>query len=49
MTIDVWAWGNLIGGLVLLSFAADWLVDGAAELSKKLGISPFVVCVTVVA
>ena len=29
MTIDVWAWGNLIGGLVLLSFAADWLVDGA--------------------
>ena len=49
MTIDVWAWGNLIGGLVVLSFAADWLVDGAAELSKKLGISPFVVGVTVVA
>ena len=39
MTIDVWAWGNLIGGLVVLSFAADWLVDGAAELSKSSNFS----------
>lgn len=42
-------WVYLIGGLVLLVFASDWLVDGAVALSKRLGLSPLVVGLTVVA
>ena len=39
----------LIGGLVLLYFGAEWLVKGASEIALRLGISPLVVGLTVVA
>ncbi len=39
----------LLLGLGLLYFGAEWLVDGAKEISLKLGISPLVVGLTVVA
>ncbi len=39
----------LIGSLVLLYFGAEWLVKGAAEIALKLGVSPLVVGLTVVA
>lgn len=39
----------LVIGLVLLVFAADWLVKGAANIASALGISPLVVGLTVVA
>jgi cation:H+ antiporter len=39
----------LILGLVLLVFAADWLVKGAASIASSLGISPLIVGLTVVA
>lgn len=39
----------LLLGLVLLYFGAEWLVNGAKEISLKLGISPIVVGLTVVA
>ncbi|WP_319609311.1 sodium:calcium antiporter [Oceaniferula marina] len=39
----------LIGGLALLYYGADWLVDGASRIALKLGISPLVVGLTVVA
>ncbi len=41
--------GWLILGLVLLFFGAEWLVKGSAELALKMGISPLVVGLTVVA
>ncbi|MDB4414214.1 sodium:calcium antiporter, partial [Akkermansiaceae bacterium] len=41
------AW--IILGLVLLYFGAEWLVAGASELAVRLGISPLVVGLTVVA
>lgn len=46
MLVDV-AW--LLGGLVLLIFAADWLVDGAVGLARRLNIPPLVVGLTIVA
>lgn len=39
----------LIVGFVILTFAADWLVDGASGLAKKLNISDLVIGLTVVA
>ena len=36
-------------GIVLLYFGSDWLVKGAKGLALRLGISPFVVGLTVVA
>lgn len=39
----------LIGGLALLYFGAEWLVRGASEIALRLGISPLVVGLTVVA
>ncbi|MFK7911434.1 MAG: calcium/sodium antiporter [Akkermansiaceae bacterium] len=39
----------LIGGLTLLYFGAEWLVKGASEIALRLGISPLVVGLTVVA
>lgn len=39
----------LIGGFVLLYFGAEWLVKGASEIALRLGISPLVVGLTVVA
>ena len=39
----------IIGGLVLLYFGADWLVNGAITLSLHFGLSPLIVGLTVVA
>lgn len=41
--------GLLIVGLVLLYFGAEWLVKGSASAALRLGISPLVVGLTVVA
>ncbi|MBK1826997.1 calcium/sodium antiporter [Haloferula rosea] len=41
--------GWLVLGLALLSFGADWLVKGASEMAVKMGITPLVVGLTVVA
>ena len=43
------AWTFLLGGLVVLVLASDWLVDGAVALSKRMGLPPLVVGLTVVA
>lgn len=37
------------GGLVAIIFAANWLVDGASALARKLGISDIVIGLTIVA
>lgn len=39
----------LVVGFAVLTFAADWLVDGASGLAKKLNISDLVIGLTVVA
>ena len=39
----------IIGGLILLYFGADWLVQGAVTLALHLGLSPLIVGLTVVA
>lgn len=43
------AWVMLIIGLVLLVKGADWFVDGASGLAGKMGISPLVIGLTIVA
>lgn len=40
---------SLIGGLVLLVFAGDYLVRGAVGLADKMGIPPLIVGLTIVA
>lgn len=40
---------SLLGGLVLLVLAADWLVDGAVGIARRFGVSPVVVGLTIVA
>lgn len=40
------AW--LVGGLVLITLASDWLVDGASALARKFGVTEFVIGMTVV-
>ena len=39
----------LIGGLVMTLFAANWLVDGASSIAKRLNISDMVIGLTIVA
>ena len=39
----------LIVGFVLLTFAADWLVNGASGLAKRLNVSELVIGLTIVA
>jgi len=39
----------LLGGLVLTVYGANWLVDGASSLAKKMKISNLVIGLTVVA
>ena len=39
----------ITGGLVLLFFGADWLVQGAVTLALHLGLSPLIVGLTIVA
>ncbi|MEO0786807.1 MAG: sodium:calcium antiporter, partial [Pseudomonadota bacterium] len=38
----------LVGGLVLLAFAGDFLVAGAVSIAQKLGISPLVAGIFIV-
>ena len=40
---------GFVAGLVLLVAGAEWLVSGAARLSARIGISPLVIGLTVVA
>lgn len=46
MTLDIAA---TLGGLLLLIFGADFLVRGAVGLSRRFGISPLVIGLTVIA
>lgn len=39
----------LVGGFYLLVKGADWLVDGASDIAKKIGISDLIIGLTVVA
>lgn len=39
----------LIAGFVMLVYGADWLVDGASSVAKKVGISDLIIGLTVVA
>jgi cation:H+ antiporter len=39
----------LVAGLVMTAYGADWLVDGASALAKKLNVSPLAIGLTVVA
>ena len=41
--------GILLAGFALLYFGAEWLVKGSGEISYRVGISPLVVGLTVVA
>ena len=38
-----------VGGLAILVKGADWLVDGASDLAKRLGVSDLMIGLTVVA
>ena len=38
----------LIGGLILLVLAADWLVDGSVGFARRIGVPPLVVGLTIV-
>ena len=38
----------LIGGLALIVFGADWLVDGASGVARRFGLSEFVIGLTIV-
>ncbi len=40
---------TLIVGFVLLIYGADWLVDGASAIAKRLGVSDLIIGLTVVA
>jgi cation:H+ antiporter len=45
----IWACLLLFGGLVILWKSADWLVEGAVGLAQRLGISPLIIGLTIVA
>ena len=48
--VEMWInFGWLSLGLLLLYFGAEWLVKGSSEIALKIGISPLVVGLTVVA
>lgn len=38
----------LLGGLILILFGANYLVDGASSVAKKFGISEFIIGLTIV-
>ena len=40
---------QLVGGLVILLLGGDFLVRGAVALARKIGVSPLVIGLTVVA
>lgn len=39
----------LVGGFAMLVYGADWLVDGASSVAKRLGVSELIIGLTVVA
>jgi cation:H+ antiporter len=41
--------GMIVGGLALLVFGADWMVDSAVKIARVLGVSDLVIGLTVVA
>jgi len=41
--------GLMAGGFVLLYFGGEWLVRGAGDIALRLGMTPFLVGMTVVA
>lgn len=45
----LWNIVYFLSGLTLLIFGADWLVKGASRVASKVGISPLVIGLTVVA
>jgi len=47
--MSVAAWALLVAGLVVLAAGAELLVRGASRLARRLGISPVVIGLTVVA
>ncbi len=40
---------NILGGLVALYFGARWLVGAASDIARRLGVSPLLIGLTVVA
>ena len=38
----------LLVGLGLIVFGANWLVDGASSIARKIGVSEFVIGLTIV-
>jgi len=36
-------------GIILLYFGSEWMVDGAKKMAIRLGVTPFLVGLTVVA
>ncbi len=40
---------GLVLGLVLLGFGANWLVDGAVQIARWLGVSELIIGLTIVA
>lgn len=45
----IWLIVLLVAGFYLLVKGADWLVDGASDIAKKIGISDLIIGLTVVA
>ncbi|GAI40631.1 unnamed protein product [marine sediment metagenome] len=45
----IWACLLLAGGLVILARCAGLLVTGAVGLAKRLGVSPFIIGLTIMA
>lgn len=45
---DISLYAALLGGLVILAFAGDYLVNGAVALARKLGVSPLVAGILIV-
>ncbi len=45
---DIGLYAALIGGLIILAVAGDFLVNGAVSLARKLGVSPLVAGILIV-
>src|SRR5690606_3255184 len=44
-----WSAASLVGGIVAVVVGADWLVDGAGAVARRLGVSDTVIGLTIVA
>ncbi len=45
----IFALGSMAGGIFLLVYGGNWMIDGAVYIAKKFGIPPLVVGFTIVA